>query len=87
MVALDTTGARQLAELTRQHVGHKVAFVLDGTVKSAPIVMSPITGGRLMITMGGNPRATEEARLLAIALKSGSLPAPLIKSSVHPVKR
>jgi preprotein translocase subunit SecD len=88
VIEFDVGGAKQLAELTRQHVGHKVAFVLDGVVKSAPVVATPILGGRLMTSLGGDPaQATAEARLLAIVLRTGQLPAPLITDTVRPVKR
>jgi len=72
-------GTQLLADVTARLVGKKLAFVLDGTVKSAPIINGAIRGGRASITMGGmDPAAQErEAHELVTVLKAGSLPAPL----------
>jgi preprotein translocase subunit SecD len=86
IVELDRIGAWQLAELTSQHVGHKLAFILDGTIKAAPIVNSPINGGKVAINLSRDATDDQAVRL-AIALKTGSLPAPLRAASVRPVKR
>jgi protein-export membrane protein SecD len=72
-------GATIFGELTAQIVGKKLATILDGNVKSAPIINSPIRGGRASITMGGSdPRAQERERdELVSVLKAGALPSPL----------
>ena len=72
-------GTQLLADVTARLVGKKLAFVLDGTVKSAPVINGAIRGGRAAITMGGmDPAAQErEAHELVTVLKAGSLPAPL----------
>lgn len=61
LVLLDLTadGARAFEDLTSRIVGKKLATLLDGTVRSAPIIMGTIRGGRLSITMGdGDPLTT-----------------------------
>jgi preprotein translocase subunit SecD len=72
-------GAQVFTELTTRLVGKKLAIILDGTIQSAPIINSPIRGGRASITMGGaDPAAQDrEARELMMVLRTGSLPAPL----------
>lgn len=65
--------ARQFAELTEANIGRAMAIVVDGNVVSAPTIQSRIfdTGN-----ITGNFTA-EEAKDLAIALNSGSLPVPV----------
>ena len=70
----NTIGGRQFAETTSEHVGERLAIVLDNEVISAPNIQSPITGGSGIIT--GN-FSTESANDLALLLRSGALPAPL----------
>lgn len=51
MLTLDDAGANGLAELTRKARGQRLLFVVDDRVLLAPVVMQPITGGKLMITL------------------------------------
>ncbi len=69
-------GSRIFARLTSNNVGKRMAIVLDGNVYSAPVIRERITGGSAMIE---GSFSHEEARDLAIVLRAGSLPAPLIK--------
>ncbi len=80
-MAMNSTGARAWANLTRDNIGKSVAIVLDGYVYSAPTVNDEITGGRSQIT--GN-FTIQEATDLANVLESGKLPAPahIIQDSV-----
>lgn len=71
---LDDEGAQIFREYTTNNVGSYLAIVLDKEVISAPIVQSPITGGRG--TISGNFTA-ETANDLAIQLRYGALPIPL----------
>lgn len=83
MLDFSRDGARTFGELTQRLVGKKLAIVLDGNVKSAPLLMSAIRGGRASITMGKAAQQPERAATeLAISLKSGALPAPLVEVSV-----
>ena len=76
--AVDVTfteeGARKFAQLTTLWQGYQIPHLLDGELLVAPVVQEPITQGRGIIT--GN-FTLEEARHLAIQLKSGALPVPL----------
>jgi len=67
-------GAKTFAKLTRDHVNERLAIVLDEEVLSAPNINEPILSGRAEIT---GQFSFEEASLLALALRSGSLPAPI----------
>ena len=75
-VAIEFTdeGADKFADLTAANVGHKIAILLDGEVLTAPVVNEPITGGKAVIT---GSRTLEEAKNLAILLRSGALPVKL----------
>jgi preprotein translocase subunit SecD len=67
-------GARMFGELTSQHVGRQLAIILDNKVYSAPVIQEPIWGGTADISGRFTP---EEARELAVVLRSGALPAPM----------
>ncbi len=70
----DSVGARRFAKLTTDHVNERFAIVLDGKVLSAPTIREPIIGGRGQISGGFN---LQQAKDLAVLLRSGALPAPL----------
>jgi preprotein translocase subunit SecD len=71
---LTPEGAKRFAELTSENVGRRLAIVLDGVVESAPVIKGRIGGGKGIIE--GNFTA-EDAKDLALVLRSGALPAPL----------
>jgi hypothetical protein len=70
-------GAQKFCDLTGRIVGHKLATILDGAVKSAPIINGKICGGKASITMGRNEpeRELRERDAMVGTLKMGSLPA------------
>ncbi len=70
----DSVGARKFADVTQQNVGRPFAIVLDNKVISAPVIQTPILGGRGQIS--GNFTA-QSANDLAVLLRAGALPAPL----------
>lgn len=70
-----SAGAKKFGNATRDNVGRRMAIVLDGKVISAPTINSPITGGKGIIT--GN-FTVQTANNLALLLRSGALPAPLL---------
>ena len=70
----NTIGGRKFAEVTSNHIGERLAIVLDNEVISAPNIQTAITGGSGQIT--GN-FTTQSANDLALLLRSGALPAPL----------
>jgi preprotein translocase subunit SecD len=67
-------GGRIFSQVTGQHVGDRIAILLDGEVVSAPVVRDRI-GASGQIEMG--QASLEEARDLALVLRAGALPAPL----------
>ena len=73
-VAFDGRGKSQFADLTTRNVKKRLAIVLDDKVQSAPVIQEPITGGEARIT---GDFTMEEARDLAVVLRSGALPAPV----------
>ena len=78
---LDRIGADAFEKMSGDNVGRKMAIMLDDRVSSDPIFNSRIPGGRVRITMGETPGMTvrEAANDLVKVLKSGSLPARLVK--------
>ena len=69
------TGARIFGEVTEQNVGKHLAIILDGNVYSAPRMNERIPGGRAVIT---GQFTVDDARDLAIVLRAGALPAPVV---------
>jgi beta-lactamase regulating signal transducer with metallopeptidase domain len=49
-VSLTKAGGKQFAEITQQHLHEKLAIVIDGKLWMAPVVQTPITGGKAQIT-------------------------------------
>jgi len=73
---LNAAGAQKFGRLTEENVGRLLAIVLDGSVMSAPSINSRITD-QGQITGGGAGFNPDEARELALVLKSGALPASM----------
>ena len=71
----DSVGARLFGRTTGEHVGRPLAIVLDNEVISAPRINEPILGGSGIIS--GSFSLTE-AQNLALLLRAGALPAPLV---------
>ena len=72
---LDRLGAQKFGRATTDNVGKRLAIVLDGKIVSAPNINEPITSGKGMIS--GN-FTFQDATDLALLLRSGALPTPLI---------
>jgi preprotein translocase subunit SecD len=73
---LTRRGGRFFERETGQHVGDNMAIVLDKMVQSQPPVIRSAISDRGQIELG---RASlQEAQDLALVLKAGSLPAPLM---------
>jgi len=71
---LNKEGAKAFGRLTGTNINRRLAIVLDGKVQSAPVIQSRITdAGRIT---GRFTR--EEAHDLAIVLRAGALPAPIV---------
>ena len=67
-------GARELSRFTGENVGRFTAIILDGKIKSFPVIKSKIPDGRGVIE---GSFTDVEARDLAIILRAGALPAPM----------
>jgi SecD/SecF fusion protein len=67
-------GTKDFGDLTSKYVGERLAIVMDGEVLSAPNIREAITSGTAEIT---GQFSFDEASVLALALRSGSLPAPM----------
>jgi len=67
----------KFATYTSQNVGKQFAIVLDGSVISAPVIQSAITGGQGQITGGTAGFSAQEATNLITVLRYGSLPFPV----------
>jgi preprotein translocase subunit SecD len=71
----DSVGARRFADATKENVGKPFAIVLDNKVISAPVIREPILGGSGIIS---GSFTAQSATDLALLLRAGALPAPLV---------
>ena len=76
---LDHKGGDIFYNITKEHVGDKLAILMDNQLVSDPVIRSEIPGGNVSIEMGrGDPKETmDEVNSLVVSLRSGSLPAPI----------
>lgn len=73
---LSRSGGRRFRNETSQHIRDYMAIILDGRVfREPPIIQSEI-GRRGQIELGSQP--IQEAQDLALVLRAGALPAPLV---------
>jgi outer membrane protein assembly factor BamB len=93
-LTLDAIGAKKFSQVTSDYAPggarnpnpntyRELAFVLDGRLCSAPVIVEAIYGGNLEIS--GN-FTFEEATLLANALRAGALPAPITVTEQRPAE-
>ena len=75
-LSFNSRGAAMFERITGEHIHKRMAIVLDGKVHSAPTIQSRIGGGKASITGSFTPT---EAQDLAIVLRAGSLPAPVLE--------
>lgn len=73
-IEFNRKGARLFEKITGENINKRLAIVLDKTVYSAPVIQDRIAGGRAVIT---GSFSVNDAKDLAIALRAGSLPAPV----------
>ncbi len=66
MVTLSRAAANRFEDFTRSWVDRRAAIMLDDDVTSAPVIRTPIAGGRLRITTGGDD---PEADRIAASLR------------------
>ena len=65
-LVLDKEGAKIFEEVTGKNIGRRLAIVLDGVIKSAPVIKERIPEGKAVIT---GKFTLQEARELAIVLR------------------
>jgi preprotein translocase subunit SecD len=72
-------GGKLSEDLTGKNVGRLMGIVLDDNLLSAPVIRDKIgTRGQITLGRSGNrEQRFKEAQILALALKSGALPAPV----------
>jgi len=73
-ISFNSAGAKLFEEITGANVKKRLAIILDNNVYSAPVIQEKISGGNAQIT---GSFSMDEAKDLAIVLRSGSLPTPL----------
>jgi len=71
---LNRSGARIFSRVTGANVNKQMAIALDDKVASAARIQEKIRSGRSRIT---GIRNMDEARMIAIVLRAGALPAPV----------
>jgi SecD/SecF fusion protein len=71
-VDFNRRGATEFGKITGENVKRRLAIILDGIVRSAPVIQERIGGGKAQITGSYTPA---EAHDLAIVLRAGALPA------------
>ncbi len=75
---MDAQGGKLMGDMTQKHKGKRMAIVLDKVVKSAPVIQSRISdSGQITLGRGNYDQVLKDAKVLAITLKSGALPAAL----------
>lgn len=78
---LNRRGGRRFGAVTKENVGKLLAIVLDNVVQSAPRINSEIrTRGQITGSF-----TEDEARDLAVVLRTGALPAPVLISEERTV--
>ncbi len=85
LLQFDGDGAKIFSDLTAANVNRRLAIVLDDKVQSAPVINERIPSGNAQISGRFN---YEQAYDLAIALRAGALPAPIVveeERSVDPI--
>jgi preprotein translocase subunit SecD len=73
---LSRRGGRMFERETGRHVNDFMAIILDGRVQGTPPVIKSQIGQRGQIELGS--KSLQEANDLALVLRAGALPAPLI---------
>ena len=74
-IAFTEDGTTRFAEATRAHVWKRLAFLIDGKVRSAPFLAGAITNGKVIISgLAGKEEAEElAARLRVVAEKNSAV--------------
>ena len=71
--SFNSEGAKEFEKITTENIGKQLAIVLDGEVKSAPVIRSAIAGDGVIESIS----SLEEANEIALVLETGALPVNL----------
>jgi len=71
-IQLTDEGARLFEDFTANHIGRRLAIVLNNKIYSVPIIKEKVSGGRIQIA---GHFSKEEASDLSIVLRAGFYPA------------
>ena len=74
-IIFDKKGSRIFERITGDNIHKRLAIILDNKVYSAPVIQDRIAGGQARIT---GSFSMEEAKDLAVVLRAGALPAPVV---------
>jgi hypothetical protein len=67
-IALTEAGAKQFAEVTRENIHKRLAIIIHGRIRSAPVIAAEISGGAFQIS--GSTLGKQEAQDLATEINS-----------------
>lgn len=80
-LTFNSHGAQLFEKITEENVGKRLAILLDGIVISAPVIRERIPaisrGATISLGQGNRQQLFEQAKDLALVLRSGALPAPV----------
>ena len=71
--SFNSEGAKEFEKITTANIGNQLAIVLDGQVKSAPVIRSAISDSGVIESIA----SLEEAKDIALVLQTGALPVNL----------
>jgi preprotein translocase subunit SecD len=68
VIELTARGSAALAEASANHVGDRIATIVDGEVVAAAVITAPLTTGKVAISAAGGPEAEATAHAIVAAL-------------------
>jgi len=71
--SFNAEGAKEFEKITTANIGNQLAIVLDGQVKSAPVIRSAISDSGVIESIS----SLQEAKDIALVLQTGALPVNL----------
>ena len=71
--SFNSEGAQMFEKITSENIGKQLAIVLDGEIKSAPVIRAVISSDGVIENIG----SLEEAKDIALVLQTGALPVNL----------
>jgi preprotein translocase subunit SecD len=81
MLVFSAEAAKRLEQLTKKAIDKRLAIQVDDHIVSAPVIQTPIVGGRSILDLAGNGTLEQQQQLsrdLVALLQTGALAAPLV---------